>query len=101
MLIISGTDISCSVNDSFLLTVSSDDGFASGTTAEIIVKGESEDIIDKRFAASGGEITIELSESDRQKLPEGDYMYKIKIQSPDGTVTTVISGEFLVKWGAY
>ena len=101
MLIISGTDISCSVNDSFLLTVSSDDDFENGTTAEIVIKGEGKDIIDKRFTASGGEITIELSESDRQKLPEGDYMYKIKIQAPDGTVTTVISGEFLVKWGAY
>lgn len=103
MLIISGTDISYSVNDSFQLTISSDSDFDSGTNAEIIIKSDetAEDVIDKRFAASGGVIEITLSESDRQRLSEGDYIYKIKIQEPDGTVTTVISGEFRVKWGAY
>lgn len=100
--IIAGRHIAWSVSDTFELEVASDTGsFDAGSTLEFQIARNQETaaIIDKtNISLSDGIFTVSLDSTDRAKLSVGDYIYRI-IVSASGTVTTEISGDFIVKWG--
>lgn len=95
-----GAKISCSTEDSFLLTVQSENGFEPNVTLKFQVaeNEDSELLIDKSFSLKGTYFQVELTKEEKPGL--GEYIYRIMLLSPDGSVITQKSGEFEVKWGA-
>lgn len=100
--IINGTNIEYTKGDTFDIEVSSADGFESGSTLSLVIaKNEhSAPIIERDFVLiSSGIFPVTLSESDKEKLNIGDYIYKLTLKGANGTVYTQKSGDFIVKWG--
>lgn len=97
-----GEKISCSTEDTFLLTVESESGFEADVTLKFQVaeNEESQMLVDKIFTPSGTLFKIELTKEEKQKLSLGEYVYRIILLGPDGSVITQKSGELEVKWGA-
>ncbi|MFA7636784.1 MAG: hypothetical protein WCX81_03370 [Monoglobales bacterium] len=97
-----GEKISYTANDSFFLTVESEEGFESGTQLKLNIAEteEGEMIIDKVFGLNGGLFEIILTDEEREKLSLGNYIYKIVILGGNGDVVTRKSGELEVRWGA-
>ncbi|MBR6523639.1 MAG: hypothetical protein IKT39_03395 [Clostridia bacterium] len=95
-----GEKISCSTEDTFLLTVDSENGFEAGTSLKFqVAKDEDgELLIDKIFSPDGATFQIELTEEEKPAL--GEYVYRIVLMSADKSVITQKSGQLEVKWGA-
>lgn len=102
LTIINNKNISCSIEDSFLLPISNENGFEDGSTLRFdIADGEnSVPIISNTYTLSNGMFNVTLDSTERKKLSIGNYIYRILIISANGTVVTEKSGDFTVKWGA-
>ena len=95
-----GEKISCSTEDTFLLTVEAENGFEMGTSLKFQVAKDEEGelLIDKIFSLNGTFFQIELTEEEKPDL--GEYVYRIVLLNLDGSVITQKSGQLEVKWGA-
>lgn len=95
-------NISYSVEDTFSLPISNDNGFEEGSTLRFdIADGEnSTPIISNTYTLSNGMFNVTLNSTERKRLSIGNYIYRILIISATGSVTTEKSGDFIVKWGA-
>lgn len=90
-------------NDTFEISVSIANGFASGSYLNfVIAKNEKLDAIisTTHQLNEEGKFVIFLTQSEIDKLAYDDYVYKITIFTPDAKIVTYKSGELIVKWGA-
>lgn len=101
MLIINGANIRYTQGDTFKLTVSSRNGFNENSRLRFVVaeKEGREPIIDKTFDMNNDGFVITLDAAEREKIRIRDYVYKLVLIAPDGTIITQKSGDFIVKWG--
>lgn len=99
--IVCGNDIHYSVEDSFSLPVTAEDGFSAGDSLrfDIADNENNEPLISKSFPLSDGVFNITLSKEERAGLKIGDYIYRIIIIGAAGGTVTEKSGAFIVKWG--
>ena len=100
---IAGTTIEYSINDTIETNAAFDIPPAEGSTLRfIIAKGiTAEPTISKTFAMNAdGAFTIKLTQSERNKLAIGNYIYKMIVIGIDGSIKTRISGDFIVTWHA-
>ncbi len=99
--IISGKDIQHSIEDTFLLPVTSESGFSGGDKLrfDITDNENNELLISKTFSLSGEAFDVVLTKDEKAKLKIGDYIYRIIITSASGTIITEVSGNFILTWG--
>ena len=101
--IIANRHIEWSISDTFSLEVVGEAGaFPAGSTCsfEIAPNAETAALVTKSGTLSDGIFTLpDFNLTDRGKLTLGDYIYRIVI-TESGVITTEISGDFIVKWGA-
>ena len=101
--IIANKHIEWSISDTFALEVAGEAGaFAAGSTCsfQIAPNAETAAIVTKSGTLADGIFTLpDFDSNERGKLTLGDYIYRIVITESD-VVTTEISGNFIVKWGA-
>lgn len=99
--VINGCDIEYTAGDTFLLSVTSVDGFTEGAKMRfVIAQGKHSDaIIDKQFELSEDGFTLTLTAEESAKLPMEEYIYKLILLDITGQVITQQSGDFTVKWG--
>lgn len=102
--VINNSDIEYSIGDTFDLPIfpSTADEFSAGMQLLFVVaeSTQSTAIIEKTYSIREDlTFNIVLSESDKQKLPLGEYVYKI-ITYKNNKVVTEASGYLNVKWGA-
>jgi len=101
--IVNGNDIEYSKGDSFFLPIEAEgDVFDESAKIRLIIAKDdnSAAIVDNTYTYADSIFTVSLTEADKEKLTIGDYIYKLITTTADGTVTTEISGNFIVKWGA-
>lgn len=103
-IIVKGCNIEYSVNDTFDLSIYAKTGsFSEGSTLQfIIAKSESRAaIVDNTYSmSSDGKFYLSFTETDKAKLVEDDYIYKMILKDLEGKTVTKKSGNFRVKWGA-
>ncbi len=101
--IINGVNISYTQGDTFRLKISSGNGFNEGSKVRLVVARDetgSAVISNAYDIGADGAFYVVLGEEDKAKLAMGDYLYKLVLLAPDGSVVTQKSGDFMVKWGA-
>ena len=98
------TGIEYSVNDTFVFYVSpiGNDSFSDGSTLKLVIaKRENEEpIIEKEYSLSDNKFIVALTGSEKTVLTLGEYVYKMIVHGPDGTISTQKSGFLDVIWGA-
>lgn len=96
-----GGNITYTAGDTFSINVSATDEFEQGTKLnfQVAENEQAESVINKTFQLIGGGFEITLSKEETEKLPIGNYIYKITIIDLSGNITTRKSGELTVKWG--
>ena len=102
LIIINGTDIEYTKDDTFELYVTTKNGFNDGTNLKFIIS-ENENVtplIENQTNVLDGKFKVTLNAEEKAKLNLGDYIYKLVLISTDGKIITQKSGNFLVKWGA-
>ena len=101
--IICDTNIEYTKGDTFLLNVTSDNGFDANSQMDFII-AESETavpIVNNTYNLnSENGFYITFSDADVGKFNYADYMYKLTLHTPEGDIITQKSGNFKVKWGA-
>ena len=97
-----GDKITYTAGDTFEISVSSAEGFPAGATLRFqVAKDElAELLIDSDFNLTGEGFIISLKNEEKEKLPIGEYIYKLVLVGVDGEIVTQKSGELIVKWGA-
>lgn len=102
LTVIANKNIVWSVSDTFSLPITDVNGFSEGDTLifQVATNTSAMPIINNSYSLVDGRFMIELSVSDRAKLPIGEYIYRIIVNSIDGSITTESSGEFKAVWGA-
>ena len=97
-----GDKITYTAGDSFEITVSSADGFPIGAILKLqVAKNEIEPLlIDTIFELENEKFYVVLTDAEKEKLPIGEYIYKLVLVSKTGEIVTQKSGEMIVKWGA-
>ena len=101
--ITNGNDIEYSKGDSFFLPIEAvGDVFDENSKIRLIIAKDdsSAAIVDNTYTYADSIFAVSLTDADKEKLTIGDYIYKLITTTADGTVTTEISGNFIVKWGA-
>ncbi len=96
-----GEKITYTAGDTFLMEVSSDEGFDEGAQLKLQI-AESETaplIVDATFSQINGGFAVTLSEREKEKLTLGNYIYKLVLVSIAGEIITQKSGDLIVKWG--
>lgn len=96
-----GEKITYTAGDTFLMGVSSDDGFDEGAQLKLqIAENETAPLlIDATFTQVDGGFNVTLTSSEKRRLTLGDYIYKLVLVSASGDILTQKSGDFIVKWG--
>ena len=96
-----GEHITYTAGDTFSLDVSATDEFEQGAKLnfQVAENEQAVSVINKMFDLTYGCFEITLSKEEAQKLPIGNYIYKITIIDLSGNITTRKSGELTVKWG--
>ena len=96
-----GEKITYTAGDTFLMEISSDDGFEEGAQLKLqIAESETADfLVDATFNQSNGGFEVTLTDREKEKLPIGDYIYKLVLVNVSGEIITQKSGDFIVKWG--
>ena len=97
-----GEQITYTAGDTFLLNISADRAFDDGSRlrAQIAENENSKPLIEKLVELDGGFFELLLSDEETEKLPVGNYIYKLTVIGTDGRTVTRKSGELIVKWGA-
>lgn len=97
-----GDKITYTAGDTFLMEVSSDEGFEDGAQLKLQI-AESETaplLVDATFNQVDGGFEVTLSDREKEKLTLGNYIYKLVLVSVAGEIITQKSGDLIVKWGA-
>lgn len=97
-----GEKITYTAGDTFLMEVSSAEGFEEGAQLKLQI-AESETaplLVDATFSQVGGGFEVILSDREKEKLTLGNYIYKLVLVSVAGEIITQKSGDLIVKWGA-
>lgn len=101
LMIICGKDVEYTKGDTFELTITGD--FDSNSQLDFIIS-ESENstpIIENTYQMNTeGGFTVKLTKDEEEALSYKNYMYKLRIHTPEGDIITQKSGNFKVKWGA-
>ena len=99
-----GLDIEYTKGDSFIFEISAESEVSDGTQLrlQISANGDTDNVdISKTFNATNNSFTVELAESDLNQFAPGDiHQYRLTIFDISGNITTTISGNLIVKWGA-
>lgn len=103
MMEINENTIEYTKGDTFELSVESESGFEDGSTLRFVI-AENEAVspnLDNIYSlCSDGMFIITFSEEDKRKLNIMPYIYKLTLINAGGRITTRLSGDFIVKWGA-
>ena len=97
-----GEQIAYTAGDTFSITVTAEDGFNTDSILvfQIAEDESSQSLINKEIGLDDGAFEITLTESEKEKLSLGNYVYKITIVDSSENIVTRKSGELIVKWGA-
>ena len=96
-----GEKITYTAGDTFLIEVSSDEGFDEGAQLKLQI-AESETaplLVDATFNQVNGSFDVALTSREKEKLTLGNYIYKLVLVNVSGEIITQKSGDFIVKWG--
>lgn len=97
-----GEKITYTAGDTFLMEVSSAEGFDEGAQLKLQI-AESETaplLVDATFNQVDGGFEVTLSEREKGRLSIGNYIYKLVLVNIAGEIITQKSGDLIVKWGA-
>ena len=99
--IINGCDISYTQGDTFEvnLTLTNQTQTPVSVRFQIAQNDNDDIIINKSYNVSENAATITLEAVDKEKLTNGDYIYRMSVIGDDNSVITQLSGNFKVKWG--
>ena len=99
--IINGCDISYTRGDTFEVNLTLTNQTQNPTSVRFqIAQNDNDDIIiNKSYNVSENAATITLEAVDKEKLTNGDYIYRMSVIGDDNSVITQLSGNFKVKWG--
>lgn len=88
------------MEDTFVFTVESENGFEPGAVIKFQVAKDEDDklLVDKSFNLDGTLFKIELNKEEKPDI--GEYIYRLLLLSTNGSVITQKSGELEIKWGA-
>lgn len=89
--------------DTFELSVEAEEGFEAGSALRLVIaenEAVSPNLNNIYSLCSDGSFFVVFSEEDKRKLNIMPYIYKLTLISADGKITTRLSGDFIVKWGA-
>lgn len=95
-----GKTIEYTQGDTFELVVSGEEAVENTMLRFVISADEaSSPIIDEQYQYSDERFVIVLTSNERERLPIGNYIFKISLIDVSGRVITYLSGDLIVKWG--
>lgn len=99
--IINGCDIAYTQGDTFeiSLTLTNQTQTVVSVRFQIAQNDNDDIVINKTYSVSENAATITLEAVDKEKLTNGDYIYRMSVIGDDNSVITQLSGNFKVKWG--
>lgn len=102
-IIICDSDIEYTKGDTFVLNVTTPNGFDTGTQLDLIISDNENNtpIINNTYSLnSDNEFAVTLTPAETNTLSYQNYLYKLTLHTPEGEIITQKSGNFKVKWGA-
>lgn len=96
-----GERIEYTKGDTFRIFVTATEADEGSTLLFVITKSEDANpVINDTFQLLNDQFEIFLTQQEVNSLSIGDYIYKLILTDASGNITTCISGDLYVKWGA-